>query len=109
MTLDDNSIPAHERSTHQAIAAREQYELYNWWMNIRPNRPDPYVSSGWSELLDARRCRGIRTFSDHLLTIEEKNYESMTHQKLKELEEQYEQEDNDMLTKLISIRRTLWT
>ena len=34
--------------THQALAAREIKELYMWWTEIYPNRPDVYDARGWS-------------------------------------------------------------
>ena len=85
--------------TSQAIAAKEQFELYNWWTVTRPARKDPYeyetvaANLDWDEFLYkkqtpediARRQRGF------------------------ELEEQYSKEDDDMLIRLVKIRRNLWT
>ncbi|MCX8169573.1 MAG: hypothetical protein N3D72_00615, partial [Candidatus Methanomethyliaceae archaeon] len=39
-TLDDPSLPPHERCDHQAVAAREILALYRWWTIERPNRKE---------------------------------------------------------------------
>lgn len=77
--------PNYGQPTHQAIAAKEQLELYNWWKNVRPQRPDPYEHIDEDE---AKRERWERV-----------------HQ----IEEQYDKEDEEMLIRLIKIRRSLWT
>ena len=42
--MDDDKV----HLTSQAKAAQEQYELYTWWKDIRPNRPDPYEVAGYN-------------------------------------------------------------
>jgi hypothetical protein len=68
----------------QAIAAKEQLELYTWWKNVRPARVDPYDTS--KDLERPERWDQINA-----------------------MEEQYEKEDEEMLIRLIKIRRSLWT
>ena len=95
--------------TRQSLTAREVLELYNWWKNIRPNRPDPYDVSGWSDLCDKRRegGRDLLDFEDR--TPEEDSETRTSLNALHILEEQYEKEDEDMLIRLIKIRRGMWT
>jgi hypothetical protein len=76
--------PLYGQPTPQAVMAKEQLELYNWWKHARPARPDPYDTT---QHLD----RPARWDEMHLL------------------EEQYEKEDEEMLIRLIKIRRSLWT
>jgi hypothetical protein len=95
--------------TQQAKTAIELLTLYNWWKNDRPKRPDPYDISGWSELCEKRRADGR-----DLLDLEDRSEEeaAATRKALDlchKIEEQYEQEDTNMMIRLIKIRRGLWT
>lgn len=72
------------KPTHQAIVAKKVYELYNWWTN-RDNRVDPYT-----------------------LFTKEKDGQYY-YRKIDEMENQYDQEDTDMLIELVKIRSSLWT
>ena len=97
--------------TAQAVAAKEQFELYNWWKNIRPNRPDPHDESGYSlyfEKLEAKHngdfFAGLEDQTPEL--AEEARKCSLDCSKI---EEAYDKEDEEMLIRLIRIRRSLWT
>lgn len=95
--------------TSQAVAAKEQYELYNWWKNIRPVRPDPMDAGGWSDY-----CKAMDDKYGSLGWMEERNEQEQTTSKLaldktQEIEEMYDREDEEMLIRLIKIRRSLWT
>jgi hypothetical protein len=95
--------------THQALAAREILELYMWWKEVRPNRPDPYDASGWTAYCERRR-EGNRDFFDFEdKTEEEAEQGRMSSERLREIEAEYEQEDTDMLIRLIRVRDHLWT
>ncbi len=72
------------KPTHQAIVAKKVYELYNWWTN-RDDRVDPYT----------------------LFTKEKDG--KYYYRKIDEMENQYDQEDTDMLIELVKIRSSLWT
>jgi len=74
----------YNKPTHQAEAALTTLELYNWWKN-RDNRPD-----------------------SHEMFTKEKDG-PMYFLKIDDMEQKYEQEDTDMLIKLIKIRGSLWT
>ena len=114
---DEESIAAAKEKgeyggpTHQAKAAKEQFELYNWWKNIRPNRPDPMDASGYTAYFDRLRKDGNDDFFSFLNTkseedrIEQQNCSELCSQ----IEEAYEREDEEMLIRLIKIRRSLWT
>jgi hypothetical protein len=95
--------------TYQATSAKEMLALYDWWKNVRQNRPDPYDVSGWSKLCEDRAADG-----QLLLDIEDRDQEEVlaTNRALdrtRQIEDQYEQEDTEMLIRLINIRRGMWT
>ena len=74
----------YNKPTPQATTALTVLELYNWWKN-RDNRPDPYS-------LYTKEKDGPQYFL-----------------KIDDMERKYEEEDTDMLIKLIKIRSGLWT
>lgn len=84
MGLDkDPSSP--DYSPKQAESAREMYELYNWWKNIRPKQEShvgiyKYNASGYGPIAE---------FSSRL-------------------EQEKVDEDTEMLIRLIKIRNCLW-
>lgn len=100
ISLGDESLGEYEKSPIQAANAKEQLELYNWWKNVRPNRPDPYEASGWSKLCeqDGWSLRSNIT-PEHRKSLE----------LLNEIEQAQENEDEEMLIRLIKIRKSLWT
>lgn len=103
----------------QAECAKEQKELYLWWKDIRPNRKDPMDLSGWSDFCDKYRhklwifkpCEDSPELSELVdtLTPEEREEERKILDKLHEVEMSQELEDEVMLTRLIRIRKSLWT
>ena len=106
--LDDDK--KHEAvPTAQAEAAKEIEILYKWWKYERPLRPDPYEVSGWSDICEARRIK----YPDEILpeddTKEEKAETKKSLDIIHKLEAQYEQEDEEMMIRLIKIRQSLWT
>ena len=97
--------------THQALGAIEIRELYYWWKNVYPNRPDPHDESGWSEWCDRRR---EETDGGFMAMLEDRTEEEETESRrildrCREIEEQYEKEDTEMLIRLIKVRHYLWT
>ena len=83
-----------------AVATQEILDLYNWWKNIRPARPDPLDASGW-KALDASSNRSIGS----KLTEAERTVLELS----RNIEEQYEAEDTAMMIRLVQVRRHLWT
>jgi len=57
--IDDKSKA---KPTAQAEAAQEILDLYTWWTETYPNRPDPFDVSGWSAHCEDKRERGIEFF-----------------------------------------------
>ena len=103
----DPEDPNFGKPTHQAIAAKEQYELYKWWTEIRPSRIDPFDASGWSDYCDSKRDRGIGLLETDPLEDRAKVREMLD--KNQEIEAAYDAEDEEMLIRLIKIRDSLWT
>ena len=105
----DESEKHKAEPTQQALTARELLALYDWWKNIRPNRPDPHDASGWTELCEKRRTEGR-----HLLDFEDRSEEERdaTRKSLdicNQIEENYHREDEEMMIRLIKVRRGMWT
>ena len=95
--------------THQAKAAKEIIELYTWWKEVYPNRPDVHDASGWTAYCDMRRAKGYDFFDMEDKTSQEAKQCREALDKSQELELQYEQEDEAMMIRLIKIRQSLWT
>lgn len=108
-TLSSPLLPEHERCESQAVTAYEILELYKWWTEIRPNRPDHMDASGWSNWCRYRDEKGYRLFDDSQYTEEEKIEERRILDLTRKIEEEQHQEDEEMLVRLIKIRRSLWT
>jgi hypothetical protein len=99
--------------TPQAVAAQEILDLYQWWTVTYRNRPDPHEASGWSDYCNAKR---EENGNDSILSfLKETNNPTLRAagdvalKKLHEIEAAYEQEDEDMMIRLIKIRQGLWT
>jgi hypothetical protein len=110
MTLDSITLGPYERNIHQAHAAREKYALYVWWTETRPNRGDVHDVSGWSAICDElteKYGKGLMHFRK--ATPDEKRREKEALDRCHKLEEDWEIEDEEMLIRLIKIRRSLWS
>lgn len=109
MGLNHPDLLPDEKAPAQAITAREIFDLYRWWTNVFPNRPDPYDVSGWTDICEEKRQDGKSIFdkdNDDPAWTQRKN---QAHKKLQKIEEDYTQEEEDMLIRLIKIRKSLWT
>ena len=87
---------------------KELIDLYVWWKDIRPNRRDPYDSVSWKNFHANHEGEDIWDW------LEDDNKEAAY--KLKQASEEawalkdlYEQEDQDQLMKLVSLRKHLWS
>ena len=102
--------PDYGKPSPQAINAKEIYDLYKWWTEERPQRPDPYEVSGWSAYCEHKRENGGLFFNedDDNPNIEKIDTSPML-DKIRELEEQYDSEDEAQMIRLIKIRQSLWT
>jgi len=95
--------------TPQAVKAQEILDLYTWWTEVYPNRPDPHDASGWSAYCDAQReLNGDRLFGGNT-TPELKKLSTKSLKLLKKIEADYEKEDTEMMIRLIKVRHGLWT
>jgi hypothetical protein len=95
--------------TYQAKAAKEILELYTWWKEVYPNRPDVHDASGWTAYCMMRRENGYKLFDMEDRTEEEAEMCQTALDKSRELELQYTQEDEEMMIRLIKVRESLWT
>ena len=100
--------PNYNKPTAQALNAMEIYSIYHWWKNVYPNRVDPMEASGWSALCDRLDAEGKSMF-DKNETAEDRKEKDRTLKKLSKIEKQYEKEDEEMMIRLIIIRKSLWT
>lgn len=107
-TLDHPDLDPTESAPWQAEAAREKLALYFWWTQTRPNRPDPLDASGWTEICRESDDKGYDSFSDHL-PAEFKARQKVALDLSRKIEEAYDAEDEEMLMRLIKIRKSLWT
>lgn len=94
--------------TQQAKNAQEILDLYKWWTEVYPNRPDPHDASGWTEYCSRRRGDGS------LLDFDDRDPQDYAERSrildlCYKIEEDYRTEDTEMMTRLIRIRDALWT
>lgn len=92
---------------HEAESAKEILELYTWWTEIYPNRPDPYDVSGWNKYCEDKDKRGIGFMETD--PLEDKEEIRKILDKSAEIEKQYHDEEEQMLIRLIKLRGSLWT
>lgn len=85
----------------QANAAKEILEIYNWWKNVRPNRPDAYA--------EYNAYRKEHPFNGGPNTKEECDVISTIMATIDAIEDKYYAEDTEMMTRLINIRNKLWS
>lgn len=111
----DPTDPEYGLSTPQAKAAKEQWKLYYWWKYVRPLRVDPHDYSGWSDYCEERRV-GVEKEGgdslDHIFCENPKEDRTRIDKMLNlchKLEENYANEDEEMLIRLVKIRQHLWT
>lgn len=99
------------KPTPHAITSTEIETLYLWWVDVRPNRVDPfeaYPDPLFEQKLEKSKSEGIMTFLC-AGTEQEELEQKQRYEKIDALQKQYECEDDEMLTRLIKIRKTLWT
>lgn len=115
MSLSDKDIndPMAGIDNHQAIAAREKMALYTWWKHIRPSRGEAWAESGfkafWSDMDTKYGGNWVGLGGTSKLTVEEEAKYNELSSAQDALEEQWADEDDQMMVRLIKIRRNLWT
>lgn len=90
------------KPTSQALGAMEQKRILAWW-KINKDR-DFNKESGWSEACEADLIDFFGPKTD-----EQKTKEKIALDKYNALEQQYQEEEEQMLISLIKIRNSLWT
>jgi hypothetical protein len=109
MTFGLPSDPDYGMPTQQAVSAIEILDLYYWWKNIYPARPDVHEASGWNAICDKQRTTSS---DDFLLDFENEEDRALSKQALElsdQIERRYEDEDTQMLIRLIRVRKSMWT
>jgi hypothetical protein len=102
--------PYYMKPTPQAVKAQEILDLYKWWTEVYPNRPDPHDASGWTAYCElSRLSNGGKMNWSADKTPELKKASKLAHKELQKIEAQYEKEDTDMMIRLIKVRHGLWT
>jgi len=81
----------------QAQSATDQLELYNWWKCIRPNRIDPFITTGYNNYCETIKWN--HPGHDELRDMLNQIYD---------IENKYNIEDTVMMEKLVEIRHSLW-
>ena len=94
-------------STPQANASKEIYNLYMWYTEIYKNRKSSYELSGLDDYFRDKRTRGIDLFEDD--PKEDELNASDLYEKNREIEKKYNDEETEMLIRLIKVRHSLWT
>jgi hypothetical protein len=100
------------KPTYQAENALEILALYKWWKEVYPKRPDPHDASGWSRYCELKRQEHGETglsFMKESKNPETRALGDAALKKTHEIEQAYEDEDTEMMTRLIKIRNSLWT
>lgn len=102
------SDPNYGKPTKQALDAKEILALYYWWTEIRERREDPYELSDYSNISDLLQKKygglGLNPKSK-----EEQKLISHSLAELDRIEKAYEDEDEEMMIRLIKVRNGLWT
>lgn len=92
----------------EEVSHREIFALYNWWKYERPVRPDPYDASGYREISARKRAANIgigQTVPRDVATREEISSALKIN---REIRQNYYQEDQQMLIRLVNIRSSVW-
>jgi len=90
----------------QAKTAQEVLDLYFWWTRVRPQRIDPWILSGSKEFYKDSKIGDIFSNKKSANYIKlEQEYSARN----SEIEQEYLEEDNRQLERLLKIRMFLWT
>jgi len=105
----DDVHPERNLPSPQAETAREILELYRWWTEVYPNRPDPHDAGGWSDYCAKFRDKGRDFLDFEDRTDEEREASRQALDATQAIEDKYKKEDEEMMIRLIRIRESLWT
>lgn len=99
--------------THQRESAVETMFLYTWWKEVRANRKDEWEETGLRDFWNNMETKygedwlGLGKRSK-MNKAERDEYQRLT-DACHALEEEREEEDEEMLMRLVKLRRSLWT
>ena len=115
MTLkyNDNWIkktdPLYGKPTPQAEAAKEKWALYYWWKHVRPQRADAYDYCGWTAYCEDTKAKDGDGWIFSKESKKDKKRSKAILEAMRKLEEHYDAEDEEMLIRLVKLRKSLWT
>lgn len=100
---DENTRDINEGAvnTSQSDAAQTAKELYLWWVDERPKRKDPY------EALDAFPISKGKSLKDWINKDDPERDKALKEMYAEEIRQ--DDEDTEMLMKLVKVRKSLWT
>jgi hypothetical protein len=113
--LCDKEDPRFGQPTTQALAARETLVLYRWWKEVRPKRSEPMDASGLSEYYEKKHETAEAQGDSFLFDLnrdesdEDKQHYCQMSNLCHKIEQEQEEEDTDMLVRLVKVRQNLWT
>lgn len=111
----DETSPDYGKPTNQAETAQEILALYTWWKIERPARPDPWVASGWTAFNEARNAtndlttKSSRRKARFKRSKAEQTESSRLFAIMNKIEAKYEREDEQMMIRLVRVRKSMWT
>ena len=101
---------SHNHPTYQAAAAQEVLFLYNWWTVTRPARVPAGIASGHSACI--KRHNSVQSSIDEddwaWLDDDLQASAAAAQQRSENIAEYYEAEDQEMLIRLVKVRKLLW-
>lgn len=105
----DKEDPDFGKPTLQALTAQETLSLYRWWKEVRPKRPDPWHASGLCAYYKKKKtnCQEQGGVIISLDEVEPK--EEIFREICDQMNQEYEEEDTQMLIRLVKHRGHLWT
>jgi hypothetical protein len=101
--------PLFGKPTPQAEAAKEKWELYYWWKHVRPQRADAYDYCGWTQYCEDTRAKDGDEWIFGNDSKKDKKRSKAILAAMDRLEKQYDSEDEEMLIRLVKLRKSLWT
>ena len=106
--LHEEGSDDYGKPTYQALRAMETLELYVWWKYIRPMRESSMDASGYTEYF-RRLDDENKTFLATPKTEEDHLWIDAASAMNDAFESYYEEEDTEMMKRLVELRGSLWT
>jgi hypothetical protein len=104
----ENKDKTHYDLSPQALAAIEMKTLYLWWTEEYPKRKDPIDESGLGDFYNYEEEKYGTMFNNNR-TKEEEETSLKLLMLSNDIEVSQEQEDEDMMIRLIKVRHHMWT